>query len=514
MGVWTKILFVVSSLLIVVASMSASDDDPTPANYKWRVDGYWWFSHPTASFGLRGSNNYLNVNEDFGFGNYSTFTGSIQYRFGWKHHLLLNVTPLSNSRTVTIARTIEFQGQTYDLGAQVSANLRTINIAPGYQYDFIRNGQGFLGIEADVNLLETKGSLTLVGSANGQQVGASSSKSFFAPLPGFGPTFQWYPIHGSNRLSIEGSLRGMSFFGYGNFLASRGSIGVGITRNLNFRAGYELGSRLSIHGSNDQIGVDLTQKGPTAGLEYTFGERPEPAPKPLPSFNEESDWHFDWVPVYLWFTGLKGTVGAAGYQVPVDATFGDIISQLNIGLMTVADVRRKRFGLLTDLFYISLTSDQKGTPIGTSYSGFTANSKTFFLDPEAYFRVLDGDVLSVDALAGFRYWHLNNNLQLLPAALPGVTVGQTQDWVDPLLGARFRLNMRKGFFATLKGDAGGFGVGSQVTYQIYAGVGKEFKRKFSTIVGYRYLDVDYQNGGFVDDTHMSGPIIGLNLHFQ
>jgi hypothetical protein len=514
MGVWMKILLIFVCLLVAVSSVTASDDDSGPANYKWRVDGDWWFSHPTASFGLRSSNNYVNLNEDFGFGNYSTFTGSIEYRFRRKHHLLLNVSPLSNSRAVSISRTIQFQGQTYDLGAQVSASLMTLNVAPAYQYDFIRNNQGFLGIEADINLLQTKGSLTVVGSANGQQVGTSSSKSFFAPLPGVGPTFQWYPLHGSNRLSIEGSLRGMSFFGYGNFVASRGSVGLGITKHLNARFGYQLGSRLSVHGTNDQIAVDITHKGPTAGLEYTWGEIPEPAPKPLPTFSEESDWHIDWVPAYLWFTGLKGTVGAGGYQVPVDATFGDIFSQLNIGLMTVSDVRRKRIGLLTDLFYISLSSNQQSTPIGVSYSGFNANSKTFFLDPEAYFRVLDGDVLSVDALAGFRYWHLNNNMQLFPAALPGATIGQTQDWVDPLLGARFRLNMRKGLFATLKGDAGGFGVGSQVTYQIYAGVGKEFKRKFSTIIGYRYLDVDYRNGGFVDDTHMSGPVIGFNLHFQ
>jgi len=49
-------------------------------------------------------------------------------------------------------------------------------------------------------------------------------------------------------------------------------------------------------------------------------------------------------------------------------------------------------------------------------------------------------------------------------------------------------------------------VGSQVTWQIYGGIGKELKKKYSMVVGYRYLDVDYQNGGFLYDTLMSGPI--------
>jgi hypothetical protein len=86
--------------------------------------------------------------------------------------------------------------------------------------------------------------------------------------------------------------------------------------------------------------------------------------------------------------------------------------------------------------------------------------------------------------------------------------------VDPVLGARFRLNLAKGFFAQLKGDAGGFGVGSQLTWQIYSGLGKEFKQKYSVQLGYRYLNVDYRNGGFLYDTDMSGLIAGFGIRFK
>jgi hypothetical protein len=501
----------------VTTCLGASDDDEkNPDNYKLRVTGDWWFSQPSGSFGLRGSNNYINFKEDFGFGSYSTFTARLDYRFRWKHHLLFDISNIHNSRTVSLSRTIDFQGQTYLVGAQVAASIKSLNIAPGYQYDIIRRNQGFLGIEADFNLLNTEASLKAVGTAGGQIAGISSSKSFFAPLPAVGPIGRWYPMHGSNRLVVDGSLRGMSFFGYGNFLSARAQVGVGITKHLVAHAGYQLGSRLSIHGTNDQIAIDVTQKGPTAGIEYSFGELTEPIPKAQPSGVSQGDWHVDWVPVYLWFSGLKGSVGAGGYVAPVNAGFSNVISDLNIGLMSVLDVRRKRFGLLTDLLFISVSSDQKNTPAGISYSGFTANAKTFFVDPEGYFRVLDGDVLSVDATAGARFWRLDNNLNLFPAttSAPSVTVGQSQSWVDPVLGARFHVNLAKGWFGTLKGDAGGFGVGSQLTYQFYVGIGKEFKQKFSTVAGYRYLDVDYSNGGFLYDVHMSGPIVGFNVRFK
>jgi hypothetical protein len=516
MGMRTKLLLAVTMFVVgAVAPCHAQDDLD---NYKFRLDGDWWFSHPTGYFGAQGSNNYFHVNHDFGFGNYSTFTGRADWHFKHKHHFLFTVSPVNNTKTHDLSRTIAFQGQTFDLGAQTTAKLRAYNFAPGYEYDIIRRNHGFFGIEADFNLLDTEASLRGTGTVNGITATRYASKSFFAPLPAVGPIFRWYPLHDSNRFSLFGSFRGMSFFGYGNFLASSGGINVGLTQHLMFQAGYQLGSRLSVHGTSDQIAVQLTQKGPTAGLEYSWGESPEGKPHKVPSTeagNVISEWHVDWVPFYLWFTGIKGNVGAQGYVVPVDASFSQVFSQLNIGWMTVLDVRRKRIGLLTDLVFMSLSSDQKTTPVqGGAYSGFTANAKTFWVDPEVYYRLFDRERFSVDAVGGGRFWRLDNSINLQPGVLAAASVGQTQSWVDPVLGARFRVNFGRGWYASLKGDAGGFGVGSQQTWQVYTGIGKEFKRKYSVFLGYRYLYVDYKNGGFLFDTHMDGVLAGFAIHLK
>jgi len=513
MGKRMKAFMKITIFLFAVVALCGVSQAQDLDNYRWRVQGNWWFTHPYGNFGLRGGNSYFDVNKDFGFGSYSTFTGTVDWHFGHKHHLLLNVTPTYSSKTAILNRTIEFEGQTYAVGAQVTAGINELNIAPGYQYDIIRRDHGFVGLEVDINLVRTEGSLKLAGTVNGQGGSASRSNTLLAPLPAVGPVFRWYPLRDSNRLALEGSVRGMSFFGYGNFVSARANVDVGITNHLKLRAGYEMGSRLSIHGTSDQIAIQLTHRGPTAGLEYAWGESP-PRKVHRPKSNEPSDWHVDWVPFYLWFTGVKGNVGAQGYVVPVDATFGDIISQLNIGLMTALDVRRKRVGLLTDLIFMSLSSDQKSTPIGTEFSGFTANAKTLIVDPELYVRLLDRERGSVDAVAGGRFWKMDNSLDLLPGTQPEVTVGQTQNWLDPVLGARFRLNLGKGWFANMKGDAGGFGVGSQLTWQTYIGMGKEFKQKYSVLLAYRYLYVDYKNGGFLYDTHMNGPLVGFNIRFK
>jgi hypothetical protein len=73
------------------------------------------------------------------------------------------------------------------------------------------------------------------------------------------------------------------------------------------------------------------------------------------------------------------------------------------------------------------------------------------------------------------------------------------------MGARFWLNLKKGWFAMLKGDADGFGGGSNVTWQIYSSAGNS-SSNIPQFVGYRHLSVDHIDGGFAFDAAMSGTL--------
>ena len=97
----------------------------------------------------------------------------------------------------------------------------------------------------------------------------SSSGSFLAPLPVVGPHVRWYPVD-SERLSLEGYVNGMYFFGYGDFYSARGLAGIGLSHHWKGIAGYQMGTRLSIHGGSNNIGIRLTQKGPVVGLEGSW----------------------------------------------------------------------------------------------------------------------------------------------------------------------------------------------------------------------------------------------------
>ena len=62
-------------------------------------------------------------------------------------------------------------------------------------------------------------------------------------------------------------------------------------------------------------------------------------------------------------------------------------------------------------------------------------------------------------------------------------------------------------------DIGGFGAGSQFSWEIYAGLDYAFTETFSAIAGFRYLSIDYDQTGTDLKLDTYGPLIGATLHF-
>ena len=266
-GSVVKALVIAGLMVLVMPIARASEYDLD--NYKFRTTASWWYSQPSGYFAGQNHSGEFDLNRDFQFGSYSTFTGTLDWRFKRKHHLLFSSSPVSYSNRTTLLRTITFQGQTYNVGTQAASEIKSLSFAPGYQWDFIRRDRGYVALATQFYLLDTKATLTGTVLVNGQAATRSSSGSFLAPLPVVGPHVRWYPVD-SERLSLEGYVNGMYFFGYGDFYSARGLVGVGLSHHLKAIGGYQMGTRLSIHGGSNNIGIRLTQKGPAVGLEGSW----------------------------------------------------------------------------------------------------------------------------------------------------------------------------------------------------------------------------------------------------
>lgn len=243
-------------------------------SYKVRIYGFWFYSNPSGNFQGSSENGVIDIQKDLGFSSYSTFAGKFDWKFTRKNHLTLAGSAFDQSRTLTLNRTIVYQGQTFDAGLVTHADLSAPLYAPGYQYDFIRRKRGHLGAAVQVDLFDTNATLNAAAqvSRDGVQHAAASAKgSLLVPIPVAGPQVRFY-LTNSSRLYAEGNVLGMYLFGYGNFVSTADDLGLTLTKHLSVNAGYQLGSRLVVNNnsSSNRIGIHLTQQGAIAGLEVSF----------------------------------------------------------------------------------------------------------------------------------------------------------------------------------------------------------------------------------------------------
>ena len=84
-------------LLSIPSALRAGEEEFDYARFKLQLNG--WVSSPTGYFNGKNGNGYSDVQRDFGFGNYVTFAGRVDWRFKRKHHLFFVTTPVISSRT-------------------------------------------------------------------------------------------------------------------------------------------------------------------------------------------------------------------------------------------------------------------------------------------------------------------------------------------------------------------------------------------------------------------------------
>ena len=240
--------------------------------YRVRIETLWFDARPSGTFRGTVGGGSFNLQRDTHFNSYTSFTGVVDWRFTRKNHFLFGFIPFDRTKEFVVNRPITFQGQTYNVGLIASGRLKTNTYAFAYQYDILRRRRGNLGIRAQIDLFNIQGTLSSAAQiTNGTlHVSQRSQGSLRAPLPVAGPTGRFYLIPNSSRLFVTGQLLGMYFFGYGNFLSTIDTVGFTVNRHFGIRGGYQLAQRFTINAKSNRIGLDLTQKGPVAGFEFSF----------------------------------------------------------------------------------------------------------------------------------------------------------------------------------------------------------------------------------------------------
>jgi hypothetical protein len=93
------------------------------------------------------------------------------------------------------------------------------------------------------------------------------------------------------------------------------------------------------------------------------------------------------------------------------------------------------------------------------------------------------------------------------------SITRDDDWWDPYVGLRARYNFTPAIYLSLRGDIGGFGIGSDLMWQAEAALGVQLTGNIFAEAGYRALSFDYEKDGLTYDTITHGAQVTLGLEF-
>ena len=226
-------------------------------------------------------------------------------------------------------------------------------------------------------------------------------------------------------------------------------------------------------------------------------------PLAAPVYEEKGEWEFKFSP-YLWTANLDGTSAVNGIQAAVDVDFKDLFDALDATWASTQEIRRKgsKWSFMLDTFYVKLGPDTSG-PIDD------LTIEQAIIDPWIGYRAVESERGWIELTAGVRW----NYLDLDIGTVTGGGAEGSEGWWDPHVGFRFHYDFNDCVYALGFADIGGFDVGSDMTYQLGLAMGYQFNQTFALEAGFRYLSVDYSDGGFLYDVDTTGLFLGAAFTF-
>ena len=258
-------------------------------------------------------------------------------------------------------------------------------------------------------------------------------------------------------------------------------------------------------------------------------------PRPAAAQTSGDEWKFT-AGLYVWLPTINADLKYSlppGQPGSPDIEIGpnDYLTNLNIALPLVAELRKGNFALYTDVMYISVTA--KGSHIkdievgpdrfpvpGSLEFGTETDVKNLLWTMVGGYTVAKGPEGNFDLFAGARYlhakfetaWHLSADFSLPNGKVFAKTgsFGQSQDIVDGIVGFRGRFNAGEKWFFPYYADIGAGQ--SKVTWQLIAGAGYKISRVTDVVMVWRHLDYQGKNDKFLQRMTLGGPALAALFH--
>ncbi len=226
--------------------------------------------------------------------------------------------------------------------------------------------------------------------------------------------------------------------------------------------------------------------------------------------SKDKNWEFNLTPLYLWMANIEGdtTLGQRTNSTKVDFSqiFDDLEGAFSINF---SGMHKSNFGFMFDYLYLDVSS-HRDSKLGISLD---VGLKTQLSQLAGAYR-FGSEPHTFDAVAGIRYLSIEVDVDF---DIPPISQSAKKDLVDPIIGGRYKWKIADKWNLKLYGDIGGFGVGSDFTWQALGVVDFWPWQHVGFSAGYRALNYEFEDDEgattFELDLLLHGPILGVTFRF-
>lgn len=225
-------------------------------------------------------------------------------------------------------------------------------------------------------------------------------------------------------------------------------------------------------------------------------------------------WSF-LVEPYLMFPNMNGSFGLGDLpEATVDASTNDILGHLKMGFMLNAETTKGKWTIGSDLLYMHLG---QGVEPRNLFSSGEITAKQIGWEVSGLYSVTPWLELGIGGLLNSINSEVHLNVKEIGGGITSKNKSMTETWFDPMLITRIKSKAGEKFIYHFRGEIGGFGIGSDLAWQIQAYAGYRFSKLFQITGGYRIISLDYENGNgqdrFMYNVDTSGPVVRFGFNF-
>lgn len=227
----------------------------------------------------------------------------------------------------------------------------------------------------------------------------------------------------------------------------------------------------------------------------------------------KKEWTYKVEP-YGMFPNMSGKSALGNLpELNVEIESSQIFENLQMGAMLYLEASNEKWNINSDLLYMDIGKGLTNTPF---IDNGEISAKQLGWEVAGLYKIRPWFEAGIGGLLNSIKMELNVNRNTFEGP-ENIKRENSQTWLDPMLIAVVKNTPGKKIIYSFRGEIGGFGIGSDLAWQLQGYAGYRFSELFQIQGGYRIISLDYENGSgadrFLYDVNTYGPVVKFGFNF-